>query len=218
MQNSFEAKIRSRIALRNDPEHIRLRLTLRFSLLYFAMFTLGLLLCRYTLAGALPTIRARTDALFCSPFAECIFARDYIRTILIFARREVLLVLLLAISGMTYFTAAASDAALSVHALLFGCICHSAIGAVTSGNPPLDHANLAFFLYFFSQLALAAILLATAAEAVVFSYEYRDTCRALRTQHDYVGVRYVLHIAAYIGTVLTVCAVQAFLLSLLEKL
>lgn len=218
MQNSFEKNIRSRVALRNDPEHIRVRLTLRFSLLYFAMFTLGLLLCRYTLVGAWPALRAQTDSLFHSPFADCTLARDYIRAILIFSRREVLLVLGLAAAGMTYFTVAASDAALSAHALLLGCVCYSAIGTVIGGKAPAEYANLAFFLYFFSQLAQTAILLATAAEAVVFSCSYRDASRALRTQRDNLGARYVLRVTSYTGMALTVGAAQAFFTALLEKL
>ena len=218
MQNSFQPKSVAAIAARNDPERIRLRLTLRFSLLYFTMFVLGLLLCRYTFVGALPSLHAQLDALFRSPFSECVLARDHVRAILLFSRHEMLLLLLISMAGLTFFTEAASDAALSAHALLFGVLCYTAVGAILAGDISSELSAFAFFVYFFAQLAQAAILLAAATEAVIFSYEYRDACRALRTQRDHVAVRYVLCAASHVGMILLARAAHALVLMLLEKL
>ena len=217
MHNSFQPRLIAKLAARNDPERIRLRLTLRFSLLYFAMFVLGLLLCRYTFVGALPALQAQSEPLFTSPFAECTLARDYVRAILDESRQEMMLLAVLAVAGMTYFSQAASDTALSAHALLFGGIGYSALNGLLSGRIAHPHANLAFFLYFFAQLAQAAILLAAAVEAIYFSYEYRDAGRALRHQRDSVAAHFAWHIVSYAGMLLIVQAVQSILLVLFEK-
>ena len=217
MHDFSQSKWFAGLAARNDPERIRLRLTLRFSLLYFIMFIMGLLLCRYTFVGRLPALRAQSEALFADPFAECMLARDYVRTILRAARKEMILLAALAASGMTYVSRTASDAVLTAHALLFAGIgCH-ALEGLLSGAIPHPHANLAFFLYFFAQLAQAAILLATAVEAVYFSYEYRDAGRALRTRRDGIAAQFAWHMASYAGMLLIAQTAEAVRLTLFEK-
>lgn len=217
MQSAFEQKLLPHLARRNDPAHLRMRLTLRFSLLYFTMFTVAVLLCRRTLLGALPTVRSMTEAVLTDPLADCDTMREQIRAILHFARFDALVALLLAAAGMTYVTRAVNDVLLSLHATCFGCLCYGTIAVLSAGQASIPHAVLVFFVYFFSQLAMAVLLLSAAGEAVIFSYEYRDAGRTLRARRDHIAVQYILHSTAHIGTALILRGVYARLLALLMR-
>lgn len=212
MQGYLNPKLAAKIAARNTPGYVRTRLTLRFSLLYFTMFVAGLLLCRVEPLATLPAVETRVAALFEHPFAGCTPARDYVRAVLSASRTDLTVLLLIALSGMTFFSTAASEVLLTAHALPFGVLCGGAMRAVMGGNIAVPHANLVFFVYFFSQLALSAVLLTAAAEAVIFSYDYRDACRAQRHQRDTVAVGCFLRTLSMVGTVLLLHTARALIL------
>lgn len=216
MQKSFEQSIAARIAVRNEPEHIRMRLTLRFCLFYFAAFAATLTLCRYTPVGSIPSLLARVEQYLTPPFAGCFATRDYIRAILLSSRYDLFALTLLALSGLTYFSHGACRAILFCSALRFGALCWGTVGLELRDPGAIPHGNLTFFIFFFAQLASAAVLLSAAVESVVFSYRYRDACRALRTQRDDLSYRYVLHTLACGGTVVVITALRMLLTFILE--
>ena len=147
MHDSFSPAWISKMAARNDPEKIRFRLTLRFSMLYFVLFALGILLCRRTWLGSLSVWQTNIQALLASPFTECVRARDYIRVLLRCSRFEMMLLAMLTVSGMTYFSRTASGALLAAHAFLFGCMSCRLLTDLLAGNPAPPHGNLVFFVY-----------------------------------------------------------------------
>lgn len=212
MQDFTDGQLAARIAARNAPENVRTRLTLRFSLCYFTMFVAGMLLWRFTSLSSLPALTAYIDGLFADPFASCTLAREVIREVLRAARWDVVALGLIAASGMTYFSTSASEAMLIAVALRFGACASGLIGTVASGAVGMAHGRLAFFVYFFSQLLVAGILLAMAADAVVFSYDYRDACRSLRSGRDGLAVAYFLRTVSLIGAMILVHAAYAAIL------
>jgi len=216
MQEFTDGRFAARIAARNSTEHVRTRLTLRFSLCYFIMFVAGMLLWRYTSVSTLPALTSHIDGLFTDPFAGCALAREMIRKVLRAARWDVLALGLIAVSGMTYFSTAASDAILIVAAIRFGTCVSGSIGAILGGTVGMAHGRLAFFVYFFAQLCIAGILLAMAADAVIFSYDYRDACRSLRSGRDGLAVAYFLRTVSLIGALILVHTAYAMLLHALR--
>ncbi|MBQ7320606.1 MAG: hypothetical protein IJW99_00770 [Clostridia bacterium] len=214
MQNTLHPLSAGRLAARNDPQTVRARLLLRFSLWYFLLFTAGLLLSRYTALGDTPYVDAAVADMFRSPFGDEGLLRDHIRAVLFSARRECLLLLCIAASGMTYLATALSDAALGAHALSFGLTAHRLIVSIL-GHTDVEHGNLLFFLYFFSALAQGVLLLSAATEAVVFSFEYRDAGRALRIQREHIAARYLLLLCSHAGILLILRAVHTLLLAAL---
>lgn len=212
MQDFTDGRLAARIAARNAPENVRTRLTLRFSLCYFTMFVTGMLLWRFTSLSTLPALTSYIDGLFDAPFAGCTMAREVVREILRAARWDVIALFLIAVAGMTYFSTAASEAVLIAAALRFGACASGLIGTVASGSVGMAHGRLAFFVYFFAQLLVAGVLLAMAADAVVFSYDYRDACRSLRSGRDGLAVVYFLRTVSLVGAMILVHAAYAAIL------
>lgn len=215
MQGFLHSGLKAGIAARNAPGYVQTRLSLRFSLLYFTMFVAGLLLARFTPLAASKSVVSSVSALFASPFDGCDLARDVIRRILSRARPELILLAAIIFSGMTFFCTAAAETLLTLHALTFGLIGSGAMETVIREATPVTQANLVFFVYFFSQLVLAGILLAAAVDAVVFSYEYRDACRAGRSRRDAVSVAYILRVLSLTGSTVLLHAARTGLLQLL---
>ena len=216
MQDFTDGRLAARIAARNAPENVRTRLTLRFSLCYFTMFVAGMLLWRFTSLSSLPALTPYIAKVFSDPFAGCTLAREMIREVLRAARWDVVALGLISVSGMTYFSTAASDAILIAAALRFGVCASGLIQAVAGGAGSMAHSRLAFFVYFFAQLCIAGILLAMAADAVVFSYDYRDACRSLRSGRDGLAVAYFLRTVSLIGAMILVHAAYAMILHALQ--
>ena len=211
MQTLIEQGLAARLAFRNTPEHIRERLTLRFSLLYFFFFAAGLLLGRALRTETYSAINTYMETWLCHPFDDCIWARDYIRAILREARGELILLAMIAMGGMTMFAGRACAALLAVHAAGFGVICYGTAARVLYVAAPLSHGNLAFFTCFFTELLCAGILLAAATEAAMFSDRYRDACRTLRSRRDPLGARFILLILSLAGMLTVTVAARCLL-------
>ena len=150
MQNSFCPTWFQGLAARNHPARVRSHCLLRFSVLYFAAFTAGVLLCRHTFLGDSAALRSLGEAVLRAPFAGCRYARDYVRAVLHTARWDWGILALIALSGYTFVSRTLSNAALTVHALLFGALSHTLLRALSAGDIAPASGNLAFFLYFFA--------------------------------------------------------------------
>ena len=214
MQSSLRPTWIIGLAARNDPENIRLRAILRFSVLYLIAFIAGTLLCSHTRLGSSATLRSLAESALDNPFANCEHARDFIRTVLNGARMESVMLALIALSGLTYISRSAANAVLAAHAGLFGSLSYTFLQDILSGATFEHGGNFAFFLYFFARLASAGILLSTATEAVIFSYAYRD---ASHNSGDRLSAQFALQCISYAGMLLIVHAAYATLLAFLEK-
>ena len=214
MQQTFEQNMAARIAARNHPEHIRLRITLRFALLYFVLFVVALLFCRAVPITDLPIIKSLLGHAMTSPFGECHTARECIRAILWSARFDGLLCMLFLIDGMTLFCESACGMTVAIHGIVCGVQCYGS--AKLAAAQPASGGRLAFFICFFAMWAVTALLLACAVEAVIFSYRYRDTSRALRHEREGLAVRYTLTAMTHLGTLTVIAAVRALLLWLIR--
>ena len=209
MQSSLRPTWITRLAARNHPEQIRLRATLRFSFLYLIAFIAGVLLCRHTRLGDSATLRMLAESALRNPFSECKLARDFVRAVLSSARLELIMAALLALSGLTYISRSLANAVLSAHAWLFGAIAHAILQIILSGTALASGARFSFFLYFFARLISAGILLTAAAEALIFSYAYRN---AAHIMGDRLAARFALQCLSYAGMLLIVHAAYACLL------
>lgn len=216
MQQIFDRTVAARIAVRNTSEHIRLRMAVRFSLLYFVFFLLGLLLDRILPIAALPSWKSLFEEALASPLMGDVPARDEIRAVLYAARREMLLLILLLLSGMTMFSERACGVLLSLHGVLFGMLCRGMTSVYTPTMPPSESARL--LICALSQFACAAVFLTAAGEAVIFSYRYRDVGRGPRKVREAISVRYVLQALVLFGTLAAIAAIRALLLFALQNM
>jgi hypothetical protein len=214
MQQTFERKLAARIAARNSPEHIRLRLSTHFSLLYLAIFLSGLLLDRILPITALASWQRFFRETLSSPLTGAA-ARDEIRAILFSVRYEAVLLVLLICSGMTMFSGHACRILLALHALLFGTLCHGMTALYMSD--PAGHKALTLAVCAISCFAQAVLLLTAAGEAVIFSYRYRDVGRSPRKERDALSVRYALQSLYFIGTMTVIAIIRALLLFALQN-
>ena len=214
MQNSLRPTWIIGLAARNDPERIRLRAILRFSAFYLIAFVAGILLCSHTAFGDSPALHALAESALHTPFAGCEHARDFVRAVLGSARLELVMLGLLALSGLTYVSRSVSNTVLAAHAGFFGVLSQTLLQDLLSGALHDRGENIAFFLYFFTQLATAGILLSAAAEALIFSYAYRD---ASHTSGDRLSVQFALQCISYAGMLLMVHTAHAFLLAFFQK-
>ena len=214
MQSSLRPTWIIGLAARNDPERIRLRAILRFSVFYLIAFLAGILLCARTRFGDSPALRSLAESAMSDPFAGCEHARDFVRAVLSGARSELVMLALIALAGLTYVSRSAANAVLAAHAGLFGALAHALLQDILSGAVLGRSGNFAFFLYFFARLASAGILLSAAVESVIFSYAYRD---ASHTSGDRLSARFALQCISYAGMLLIVQAAHAFLLAFLKQ-
>ncbi len=216
MQHSFVHKTTARIAARNDPARIRVRLTLGFSFWYLAAFICGLLLCRSPMLAALPALREGAAAMLSSPFEDCHIARHYVQAVLREAGPHLTALILMALSGITMFSPTACRMVLAVHALFCGISAYVSAGIPMMGNADIPHPALAFFGRFFALFFIGITLIDVACEADIFSYSYRDACRDLRHKGDALSVRYILRMLSAAGTVILITAAWAIFVAILE--
>jgi hypothetical protein len=216
MQHTFDKKMASKITARNTPENIRFRMTVRFSLLYLALFTVGLLAQRLLPLTRLSVWKSFFDEALSSPLRGGIPARDEIRAMLFSVRREMLLLVLLLFAGMTMLSERICGAVLSLHAFLFGTLCCSI--ADTYLSAPAFSAKAVLPICVLAQFANAVILLTAAGEAVIFSYRYRDIGRGPRKMRDSLTVYYILHALTVIGTMTAIGVIRALVLHALQNL
>ena len=216
MQHTFDRKTAARIAARNHPENIRLRLTLRFALPYFALFVAALLLCRTVPVTDLPAIRSILERTMSSPLTGCQTARECIRAILWSARYEGLLLALLLIGGMTLFCESVCGAVLALHGAVCGFWCYGSVKLTAARH--ISGENLNFFICFFAMWAISSLLLVCATEAVIFSYRYRDIGHVMRRERDALSVRYMLSALTYLGTLTVTVAIRAVLMLLIQSI
>ena len=210
MQHTFDRKIIARIAARNSPDNIRFRITLRYTLLYFARFVAGLLLCRTLHLVELSHVGELLGSSMRSSLQGCSSARDGIRAILISAKHECIFLVLLLLSGMTMLTESACGILLTAYGLLCGSFCYgSAIWTVSQRG---QAGSLPFFVCFFAMWAVTVLLLSASVEAIIFSYRYRDIGRGPRREREAIAVRYFLLALSYIGTLAVIAALRAWLL------
>lgn len=212
MQDFTDGRFAARIAARNTPEHVRTQLTLRLAGLCTGMFLLGVLLCRMTPLLTHPAPLARIRAAIADPLSGCESARHMVRAVLRTAWTDISAAALLAVAGMTYFSRTACRLLLGAYSLQFG-ICTAGLAlAVRAGVWNSPHGSLPFFLYFFARFAVTAVLLSLSAQAIMFSYRYRDAGRSLRHGRDTMAVSYTLCALSHVGTLLLLHTARAMLM------
>ena len=205
-----------KIARRNSPAYVRLRITGEYLFLYLLAFLLGILFCSLLDPASLPPAEQYTSAHFSVTPGDGIPMLDRACRILRDANGDIRAMLFILTAGFTMFC----PLALSLHSVWrgfsLGFTAAYLCSAVEAGLTVPSRAPAAFLLFLGANVLIAASLVELSARAVIFSHMYRQQCIRPRMIFTSPFVRqYLFHYLTIFGFVLIVNFLYAALSSLL---
>lgn len=210
-ETNQEIKLLTRTRARNTSYYVGAKLTLRFSLLYFALFATGGLLTLYLLPHWSELQQSHVTVLTDSPFAECIIPRHYIEAVLRHSAFDLVFLVLYFTAGCTFFTTSAVEVLTGIHAFQFGSL--MAAFALQAENN-----KLLFALCFITGLTAALFFICAASRTILFSYEFRHVGVSGHSPRARECLNYyLLYLAFYAGALILLHTLQCLITHMVYK-
>ena len=175
MQGINERKLQRAISVRNDPTYIRVKVAVRFLILFGLGVFLGGAFFRseYIDRSALDASLIREH--FSSIFVGCETFSDKLLTTLILSEVEIRYLFLIFISGFTYFCFVASGFMMFGRGFLIG---FSTSCLVYLHRTDTDgFGEIAVFGFLFFQIVSSILLIGMSMSAYIFSFDFRGIKR-----------------------------------------
>ena len=172
MQGINERRFQRAISLRNDPAYIRARVAFRFLLLFGIGILLGGELFRSEYID-----RSLLDASFIEKHFESIFVGcetffDKMLTSLVLSKAEISYLILIFISGFTYFCFIASGLMILVRGFLIGFSTSYLVYLYRLYFEAVERYEVVGFVAY--QIVSSIILICLSVSAYIFSFDFRD--------------------------------------------
>ena len=205
-----------RIARRNSPAYVRLRITGEYLLLYLLAFLFGVLFCSLLDPASLPPAERYTAAHFGTVSNAGVSLLDRACRVLEDAGGDIRAMLFILTAGFTMFCPLALSLQSAWRGFSLGFTAAYLCSAVEAGLAIPANAPAAFLLFLGANVLIAASFVELSARAVIFSHVYRQQCLRPRMIFTAPFVRrYLFHYLTIFGFVLIVNCLYAALSSLL---
>lgn len=216
MQQTLENKFTSMIAKRNSPKYISKKSRLSFSLLFLVGFAAGILVFSFGISdGYISVCPDYINKHFSSIFVECDTFSGYISHLLKVSGNDLKHLLLVFVSGFTYFCF------IAVSAISFakGFTLSFSVSYMIAASSSIDTVDVCIgpALFFFVKLITSIILINLSVRSYIFSYDFRSikqNCSILRrSPYTY---RYVLAFISAVGYSLLINLVYCIGISIIQ--
>lgn len=161
---------------RNTPEYQRKRIAVRYSLIFIISVVAGLLFCK-GLTDMMPQDNPFYTLIrsgFGNILKDSSGFRDGFSRIIKASIRDIRDILILFLTGFTYFCGIASSAVIIVRGFASGFSVFLLWYSVSKGALLLPHPVLSIALYCLSTLITVALLVFSATVSLVFEYEFKN--------------------------------------------
>lgn len=205
-----------KIARRNSPAYVRLRITGEYLILYLLAFLFGILFCSLLEPSSLPPAKQYTASHFAVSTGEAASMLDRVCRVLRDAGGDIRAMLFILTAGFTMFCPLALSLQSVWRGFSLGFTAAYLCSAVEAGLSVPANAPAAFLLFLGANVLIAASFVELSARAVIFSHMYRQQCLRPRMIFTAPFVRqYLFHYLTIFGFVLIVNCLYAALSSLL---
>lgn len=205
-----------KIARRNSPAYVRLRITGEYLILYLLAFLFGILFCSLLEPSSLPPAAQYTASHFAVGTGDGSSLLDRACRVLRDAGGDIRAMLFILTAGFTMFCPLALSLQSVWRGFSLGFTAAYLCSAVEAGLSVPTNAPAAFLLFLGANVLIAASFVELSARAVIFSHVYRQQCIRPRMIFTAPFVRrYLFHYLTIFGFVLIVNCLYAALSSLL---